>query len=123
MIDSIAVHSEVARLAMAVFLLGLGWSACIIGGSTLLTQSVTSDTRVPLQGAVDSLMNFGAAAMAAVAGPMLMFGGFLAVNIVVAFLLAPVLFFGLRAIASRRPEPTSGPSGSLTEPMLDRRSG
>lgn len=35
-IDSIAPHSEMTRLAIALFFIGLGWSACIIGESTLL---------------------------------------------------------------------------------------
>ncbi|MEO6826024.1 MAG: MFS transporter, partial [Microbacteriaceae bacterium] len=97
-IDSIAAHSEMIRLTISLFLVGLGWSACVIGGSTLLNQSVTSDIRIPLQGAVDSLMNVGAAALAALAGPVLAFGGFLAINVMAACLLVPVGYFGLRAL-------------------------
>lgn len=65
-------------------------------------------------------MNFGAAALAAIAGPLLVFGGFLVINIMVACLLVPVLFLGSRAIAGGRPEPMTGSGASLTEPVLDR---
>jgi MFS family permease len=96
--DATAPHSDMVRIMIALGILGLGWSASIIGGSTLLTQSVAVGSRVPLQGAVDSLMNFGAAALAALAGPVLAMGGFFAVNIMAACVLTPFVFFGVRAI-------------------------
>ena len=39
-----------------LFLLGLGWSCGLIGGSTLLTESVPVHDRVAVQGAADLLM-------------------------------------------------------------------
>ncbi len=95
--DALSMHSDVARVMVALGLLGLGWSASIIGGSTMLTQSVSTEIKVPLQGAVDSLMNFGAAALAALAGPILAFGGFFAVNVMAACILVPVAVLGIRA--------------------------
>jgi MFS family permease len=107
--DAMAPHSDMVRITIALGILGLGWSAAIIGGSTLLTQSVESRIKVPLQGSVDSLMNFGAAALAALAGPVLAFGGFLAVNVMAACVLAPLVFFAVRAFrwsrTERAPEP------------------
>ncbi|MCU6479988.1 MFS transporter [Arthrobacter sp. A2-55] len=93
-------------MSIALTTLGLGWSACLIGGSSLLTQSVPEDIRVPLQGANDMMMNFGAAGMAALAGPVLAAGGFFWVNIVALAVLVPMVLLGLRA---RRvaPEPVS----------------
>lgn len=102
--DATAPRSEMARVMIALFLLGLGWSASIIGGSTLLTQSVGATSRVPLQGAVDSLMNFGAAGLAALAGPVLAFGGFFAVNIMAACVLVPFVLIGVRAINRANPD-------------------
>lgn len=84
-------------LLVALFLLGLGWSACLIGGSALLVKSVSPTLRVPLQGASDSLMNFGAAALAALAGPALAWGGFTAVNLMAAVVLALLALVGVRA--------------------------
>jgi MFS family permease len=104
--DATATHSQMPRVMIALAFLGLGWSASIIGGSTLLTQSVAPRVKVPLQGVVDSMMNFGAAGLAALAGPILAWGGFLAVNLMAACILVPVVVFGVRAaVAHHRPPP------------------
>jgi MFS family permease len=42
---------------VGLFLLGLGWSFGLIGGSALLTESVPVVDRVPVQGSADLLMN------------------------------------------------------------------
>jgi predicted MFS family arabinose efflux permease len=106
--DAMAPHTDMVRITIALGVLGLGWSAAIIGGSTLLTQSVETRIKVPLQGSVDSLMNFGAAALAALAGPVLAFGGFLAVNVMAACVLAPLVFFAVRAFRWTRSERSAG---------------
>lgn len=95
-----SVASAVPRLLAALFLLGLGWSACLIGGSALLVATVPNDVRVPLQGASDASMNLGAAALGALAGPVLAFGGFLAVNAMAAIVLVVLVTVGLRASRS-----------------------
>lgn len=100
-IDAFSAHSEMPRLLVALFLLGFGWSASLIGGSALLNRSVGADIKIPLQGGVDSLMNFGAAILAACAGPVLAFGGFLAVNVMAVCILVPFIFFGIRAVVRR----------------------
>lgn len=97
-VDATAAQSQMPRVMIALGILGLGWSASIIGGSTLLTQAVSSEIKVPLQGAVDSMMNFGAAGLAALAGPILAWGGFLAVNMMAAVVLLPVVLLVLRAM-------------------------
>jgi MFS family permease len=101
-VDATAPHSDMSRLMVALGLLGLGWSASIIGGSTLLTQSVAAEARVPLQGSVDAMMNLGAAALAALAGPVLALGGFLAVNVMAACILAPLVVLAVRSLAGAR---------------------
>ena len=75
--------------AAALGLLGLGWSACTISGSSLIAATVDDRVRVPLQGATDALMNYGGAAAAVVAGPLLALGDFRAVNLAAAVLLGP----------------------------------
>lgn len=97
-LDALSEHSYMPRLFGSLFLLGLGWSASLIAGSSLLNQSIDTETRIPLQGAVDSLMNIGAAILASLAGSVLVAGGFLAVNAMSACVLIPVLFFGIRSI-------------------------
>ncbi len=74
--------STMPRISAALILLGLGWSACFIAGSTLLTQSVPAVHRVTIQGATDAGMNLGAAVFAAAAGPLLSAGGFTLINAV-----------------------------------------
>ena len=53
-------------LFLGLFLLGLGWSFAMIGGSTLVTESVASADRVTVQGAADLTMSVcgGSAAFA-----------------------------------------------------------
>lgn len=85
-------------MSIALALLGLGWSACLIGGSSLLNQSAPADLRVPLQGATDMMMNFGAAGMAALAGPVLAIGGFFWVNMMALAVLLVMVAFGVRAL-------------------------
>src|SRR5690606_4286033 len=43
--------SDPFMMSAALSMLGLGWSACLIGGSSLLNQSAPDALRVPLQGA------------------------------------------------------------------------
>lgn len=91
------------QLTLALGLLGLGWSAGLIGGSTLLTQSVDRSLRVPLQGATDAAMNLAAAASAALSGVILAGGGFPAVNAVAALVLVPVVIAVVRVrVLARR---------------------
>ncbi|WP_159619735.1 MFS transporter [Ruania rhizosphaerae] len=85
--------------AVALTVLGVGWSACVIGASALLAAT-EGHVRLPLQGATDAGMNAAGALAAALAGPILAWGGFTAVNVAGAVLLVPavvVLVAALRA--------------------------
>jgi MFS family permease len=55
-------------LGAGLFLLGLGWSACLVAGSVLITDALPVDDRPAAQGASDLLMGLAAAAGGAVAG-------------------------------------------------------
>ncbi len=46
-----------AMMFVGLFLLGLGWNVGLIGGSTLLTESVPAGTRVEVQGTADLTMS------------------------------------------------------------------
>src|SRR5699024_12100330 len=50
---------------VALTVLGLGWSACLISASALLAGVSSDEVRVPLQGATDAGMNYAGAAVAA----------------------------------------------------------
>ena len=95
-IGILAPADDVLLLPLALGLLGLGWSASLIGGSTLLTTSVDERLRVPLQGATDAAMNLAAACAAAISGVVLGLGGFAAVNVVAIFVLVPLAVAALR---------------------------
>jgi MFS family permease len=103
---------DMIGIPVALGLLGLGWSAGMIGGSALLTRSVPQGLRVSLQGATDAAMNLGAAASAALSGVVLGWGGFAAVNGLAALVLVPVVVVGLRARSTSK-ERTATPSPSL----------
>ncbi|WP_152190747.1 MFS transporter [Georgenia satyanarayanai] len=87
--------------AVALTVLGLGWSASLIAASALLTEVAPDDVRVPLQGATDAVMSYAGAAAAALAGPVLAAGGFRAVNVAAAALLTPAALLAVGAV--RRP--------------------
>lgn len=91
-----------AGLAAGMFLLGLGWSASTVGGSTLLTDSVTLADRPVAQGASDLFMGLAAAGGGALAGIVVNGPGFGVLNVGAAVLL--VIPTAMLAIpACRRP--------------------
>ncbi|AMB60555.1 hypothetical protein AWU67_13770 [Microterricola viridarii] len=98
----ITVPSDnMVAVPIALGLLGLGWSAGMIGGSAQLTQSVPREVRVPLQGATDAAMNLAAASSAALAGVILAWGGFPALNTLALLVLVPLVVLVLRARLAR----------------------
>jgi MFS family permease len=107
-----AAGSSMPRISTALTLLGLGWSACFIAGSTLLTESVPESHRVVIQGAADAGMNLGAAAFAAAAGPLLAVGGFTLINIAALGIIAVGVAVAVRSLrAHRRAEAAAAQTG------------
>jgi MFS family permease len=90
------------QLGLGLFCLGLGWSFCLVAGSTLVTESVSTALRPAAQGATDLLMGLGAAIAGAVGGPLLAVGGFGLVATVAAALVVPlaVVWVGARRVAA-----------------------
>ncbi|WP_129782735.1 MFS transporter [Promicromonospora panici] len=97
-----AVNTEVLT-AVALVLLGLGWSACVIASSAVLASVAEPHVKLPLQGATDALMNYFGAGSAALAGPLLAWGGFQAVNTAGAVLLVPAVVTVILAIRAPKP--------------------
>ncbi|MGW6173226.1 MFS transporter [Arthrobacter sp. NPDC055138] len=81
-------------------LLGLGWSASVIAGSTLLAESVPESGRVPAQGLSDTLMGAAGALGAAFSGPVLAALGFAGLNAAAA--VVAVVLLGAASAAWRR---------------------
>ena len=69
-----AGHS--ARLAIGLILLGVGWSACLVAGSTMLTESVPVASRPGVQGSADLVMGLGGAVGGAIGGVVVGTTGF-----------------------------------------------
>lgn len=65
----------VAMLALALFLLGLGWSLCFVAGSALLAQVLADGERGRLQGASESFVSIASAAGSLGAGPLFAVSG------------------------------------------------
>lgn len=86
--------------ALALFLLGLGWSACLVAGSTLLSRSVPEDIRTSAQGLSDLTMGVLASIAGAASGPILAYLGFHWLAVLCGLLLIPV---ALLAAATRQP--------------------
>lgn len=59
---SAGLSQEVLALALALFLLGLGWNFCYVGGSTLLTDQLTPEEQSRMQGVNDLLVGLASAA-------------------------------------------------------------
>lgn len=89
------------QLMVGLFLLGLGWSAGLVAGSTLLAESVPRAVRTRVQGTSDLVMNLVGAAGGALSGVALALIGFGGLNAVSGALILPTLVFAL--ISVRRP--------------------
>ncbi|MSZ50582.1 MAG: MFS transporter [Actinobacteria bacterium] len=83
-------------LGFGLFLLGLGWSCTLIGGSTLLSESVETELRPSSQGASDLLMNLMGAGGGAIAGVVI---GTLGYGWLCLFAAVPVAALGVWSFA------------------------
>lgn len=68
-------------VAIGLFLLGLGWSAATVAGSTLLATSLPAEEKANVQGVSDSLMSLAGALGGAVAGTILAAFAFVGLNV------------------------------------------
>ncbi|MDQ0821732.1 putative MFS family arabinose efflux permease [Arthrobacter sp. V1I7] len=91
-----------AMVTPSLILLGLGWSASIVSGSALLTDTLTAGERPAVQGVSDLIMNLTGAACGALAGPVLAVIGFPGLATAVIPLVAVIVVWtALRALPAR----------------------
>lgn len=90
------------QTAAGLFVLGLGWSAGLVSGSALLTDSVPQDARAAVQGLSDFIMNTAAGVGGLTAGLIVARAGYGWLNLVGACLLLPMAALAVRG-AVRRP--------------------
>ncbi|MBT2366681.1 MFS transporter [Streptomyces sp. ISL-10] len=89
------------RTAAGLFLLGLGWSAGLVAGSTLLTDSVPQPARAAVQGLSDLTMNTAAGLGGAAAGLVVAQAGYGWLNAIGAVLLLPMAALAVRRARTR----------------------
>ncbi|MBX3069472.1 MAG: MFS transporter [Thermomicrobiales bacterium] len=105
MIAGTASGHQSLQLGVGLFLLGLGWSCTLIGGSTLLTESLPADERASMQGAADLLMGISGAAAGLTAGLIVGLGSYAMLNVVTILLVVPLIILAVRHGYRVAPEP------------------
>ena len=101
LIAGTASGDQIVQLGLGLFLLGLGWSGTLVGGSALLSVSVPDDSRPAAQGVGDTLMNVAAAVGGAAAGVIVYTASYGWLNAAAALCLVP-LVVGLGRFMSRQ---------------------
>lgn len=89
-------------MSVSLGLLGLGWSAGMIGGSTLLNESVPDQIKRPVQGATDAVMNVSAACSSAMSGLIMGWVGFPGLAVVAAVVVLPMAILVIKIVVPRR---------------------
>jgi MFS family permease len=97
-ISGTASGHESLQLGIGLFLLGLGWSCTLIAGSTLLTESVPTETRPNVQGTADLIMGICGASAGLLSGVVIGLGSYAILNIITAALVLPLLLMTLRSL-------------------------
>jgi MFS family permease len=99
--------NDSTRLAAALTILGAGWSFTMIGGSTLLTESVTAELRTSAQGLSDAAMGLAGASAGAVSGAIVDAWGFPTLAVSAALATTPFIVLAARSPIGARSTDTS----------------
>ena len=90
-----------ARLAIALMVLGTGWSCTIVAGSTLLSESVPVHVRASAQGLSDAIMGMAGASAGALSGVIVDASGYPMLALIAALAATPFVLLVTRP--GRRP--------------------
>jgi len=82
---------DVGRLAAGLTLLGLGWSATMVAGSTLVSESVPVELRASAQGLSDLAMGVAGASASAASGVVVGAWGYATLTVFAALATAPLI--------------------------------
>ena len=74
------VSTEIAWLALALFLTGLGWNLCYVAGSSLLSDQLAPSERAGIQGANELVINLASAVSSLGSGLILALLGYTALS-------------------------------------------
>lgn len=95
-------------VAVGLVLLGLGWSASTISGSTLLAESVGQESRVMVQGVSDMFMGAAGAVGGATSGLVLSWAGYLGLNMLGGLVAVAVLVAAFLTLVPRQRKSVAG---------------
>lgn len=101
--SNLVLPVDLAPVGLA--LLGLGWSAATVAGSTLVAAAVEPPLRPALQGRSDLVMGLAGAAAGATAGPILGLVGYAGLNVAMLPLIAAIAIAAIVATRRREPQP------------------
>ncbi|MEE6263030.1 MFS transporter [Plantactinospora sonchi] len=87
---------DTVRVSIGLALLGLGWSATMVAGSTLLSESVPAGVRPAVQGLSDLTMGLAGALAGALSGFVIQTAGYPVLNLLAAVAVVPLLALALR---------------------------
>jgi MFS family permease len=85
-----AAH-HAARLGAGLMLLGLGWSATMVSGSTLLSEAVPAELRPSAQGLSDLVMGLAGATAGALSGLVVEGWGYPTLTLLAALATVPLV--------------------------------
>jgi MFS family permease len=94
---------SVPSLALALFLLGLGWNFCFVSGSSLLSEQLMAHERGRAQGAGEVLVALGAGAGTLGSGLLYNRGNILVVSIIGSLMVLVLLGVLLLTVIPNRP--------------------
>jgi MFS family permease len=80
-----------ARLAGGLMVLGLGWSATMVAGSTLLSESIPVELRASAQGLSDLVMGLAGALAGAISGVIVAAWGYSTLTLLAALATGPLI--------------------------------
>jgi MFS family permease len=94
------------QLTLGLVMLGLGWSGTMVGGSTLVTESVDAANRPSVQGLSDLVMGLAAASSGALSGLVVGWSSYGTLTVLAALATVPLIALALRPVRSAVPDPT-----------------
>ena len=103
---ALAPGDSVPWLAVALILLGVGWSLAIVSGSTLVARAVPAHLTATIQGRSDAILALGGAGAAGASGALMHaagYGGLAWAGTAVALALVPVAVLVTRRAEGRAP--------------------
>jgi MFS family permease len=101
------------RLTAGLMLLGLGWSATMVAGSTLLSEGVPAELRPAAQGLSDLTMGLAGATAGALSGVIVQSWGYPTLTLLAALATAPLILLLLGGLAASGAPPSTPPPQAI----------